>query len=133
VLALEVALEVPEDRERSLARSYAAILSHTNGGRYDATGDHARRAALESFRSPGARPWERRAEGELRAPGETARKRDPSTLDELTPQELQISALVDSAVRMGLHGSATSRSRRSVPDNGTLGHADWASVPQSAL
>ena len=27
---------------------------------------------------------------ELRATGETARKRDPSTLDDLTPQELQI-------------------------------------------
>jgi DNA-binding CsgD family transcriptional regulator len=52
------------------------------------------RSALESFRSLGATPWELRAEGELRATGETARKRDPSTLDQLTPQELQIAALV---------------------------------------
>jgi DNA-binding NarL/FixJ family response regulator len=39
-------------------------------------------------------PWERRAAAELRASGETARKRDPSTLDDLTPQELQIAGLV---------------------------------------
>jgi DNA-binding CsgD family transcriptional regulator len=30
----------------------------------------------------------------LRASGETARRRDPSTLDELTPQELQIARMV---------------------------------------
>jgi DNA-binding NarL/FixJ family response regulator len=30
----------------------------------------------------------------LRASGETARKRDPSTRDQLTPQELQIARLV---------------------------------------
>ena len=52
------------------------------------------RAATESFCSLGALPWEQRAEGELRATGETARKRDPSTLDQLTPQELQIAGLV---------------------------------------
>ena len=39
-------------------------------------------------------PWEARARSELRASGETARKRDPSTRDQLTPQELQISRLV---------------------------------------
>ena len=33
--------------------------------------------------------WADRAAGELRATGETARTRDPSTLGELTPQELQ--------------------------------------------
>ena len=38
--------------------------------------------------------WEQRAANELRATGETARKRDASTLDELTPQELQIARLV---------------------------------------
>ncbi|HET7378887.1 MAG TPA: helix-turn-helix transcriptional regulator, partial [Gaiellales bacterium] len=52
------------------------------------------RAALDLFRSLGTTPWEQRAEGELRATGETARKRDPSTLDQLTPQELQIAGLV---------------------------------------
>lgn len=53
---------------------------------------HLRRAA-ELFRSVGADPWAERAEGELRASGETARKRDPSTRAQLTPQELQITTL----------------------------------------
>jgi ATP/maltotriose-dependent transcriptional regulator MalT len=52
------------------------------------------RAAGALFHSIGALPWAQRAEAELRATGETIRKRDPSTLDELTPQELQIAGLV---------------------------------------
>jgi len=54
---------------------------------------HLRRAA-DLFRQVGAPPWEERAAAELRATGETARRRDPSTLDQLTPQELQIARLV---------------------------------------
>jgi DNA-binding CsgD family transcriptional regulator len=54
---------------------------------------HLRRAA-DLFRQVGAPPWEDRAEAELRATGETARRRDPWTLDQLTPQELQIAGLV---------------------------------------
>jgi DNA-binding CsgD family transcriptional regulator len=54
---------------------------------------HLRRAA-DLFRQVGAPPWEDRAEAELRATGEKARRRDPSTLDQLTPQELQIAGLV---------------------------------------
>ena len=38
-------------------------------------------------------PWADRARGELRASGESARKRDPSTRDQLTPQELNIAGL----------------------------------------
>ncbi len=53
-----------------------------------------RMAVLELFRGLGTMLWEERAEAELRATGETARKRDPSTLDQLTPQELQIAGLV---------------------------------------
>ena len=51
-------------------------------------------AALELFQRLGAVPWAERAEAELRATGETARKRDPFALARLTPQELQISRLV---------------------------------------
>jgi DNA-binding CsgD family transcriptional regulator len=58
---------------------------------------HLRRAA-DLFRQVGTTPWEERAEAELRATGETARKRDPSTLDQLTPQELQIAGLVASGM-----------------------------------
>ena len=52
------------------------------------------RSALETFQRLGAAPWAERATAELRATGETARKRDPSTLSQLTPQELQIIRLV---------------------------------------
>jgi Bacterial regulatory proteins, luxR family len=51
------------------------------------------RAAADEFRRLGTRPWQDRAEAELRATGETARRREPSTLGELTPQELQIAQL----------------------------------------
>jgi DNA-binding CsgD family transcriptional regulator len=52
------------------------------------------RAALDVFEGLGAALWAERARGELRASGETARKRDASTLDDLTPQELRIATLV---------------------------------------
>ena len=52
------------------------------------------RAAYESFERLGAAPWAERASTELQATGETARKRDPSTISQLTPQELQIARLV---------------------------------------
>jgi len=58
---------------------------------------HLRRAA-DLFHQVGVPPWEERAEAELRATGETARRRDPSTLDQLTPQELQIAGLVASGM-----------------------------------
>jgi DNA-binding CsgD family transcriptional regulator len=51
------------------------------------------RAALEIFERLGATPWAERARGELRASGETARKRDPSTLQQLTAQERQVACL----------------------------------------
>ena len=52
------------------------------------------RAALDAFDDLGAAPWAERARTELIATGERARRRDPSTLDELTPQELQIGMLL---------------------------------------
>jgi ATP/maltotriose-dependent transcriptional regulator MalT len=52
------------------------------------------REALESFERLGAVSWAERARGELRATGEVSRKRDPSTIDQLTPQELQVARLV---------------------------------------
>jgi DNA-binding CsgD family transcriptional regulator len=52
------------------------------------------RAALETFERLRAAPWKERALRELRASGERARERDPSTLDRLTAQELQIAQFV---------------------------------------
>ena len=52
------------------------------------------RAALETFEKLDAAPWADRARAELAASGETLRRRDPSTIDELTPQELQIAMLL---------------------------------------
>ena len=44
------------------------------------------RMALDVFEQLGALPWEERARSELRASGETARRRDASSRDLLTPQ-----------------------------------------------
>jgi DNA-binding NarL/FixJ family response regulator len=49
---------------------------------------------VEGIDALGADPWAERARAELRASGETARSSDPSTIDQLTPQELQIIRLV---------------------------------------
>jgi FixJ family two-component response regulator len=48
------------------------------------------RHALDIFERPGAAPWAEREHAELRATGETARRRNPSTLQQLTPQEMRI-------------------------------------------
>ncbi|MGD9958999.1 AAA family ATPase [Nocardioides sp.] len=58
---------------------------------------HLRRA-LETFQDVRAESLALRAESELRASGETARKRDPSTLLQLTPTELKIAQLVSSGM-----------------------------------
>jgi DNA-binding CsgD family transcriptional regulator len=52
------------------------------------------RAALAVFERLDARPWAERARVELAASGARLRRRDPSTVDELTPQELQIAVLL---------------------------------------
>src|SRR5262245_5870045 len=52
------------------------------------------RSAVEAFERLRAEPWAERARAELRATGETARRRDPSEIDQLTAQERQISRLV---------------------------------------
>jgi DNA-binding CsgD family transcriptional regulator len=69
-------------------------------------GEHLRRArrrvdarahlrdALQVFEELGATRWATRATTELRASGETARRRDVTTTTELTAQERQVAALV---------------------------------------
>jgi DNA-binding NarL/FixJ family response regulator len=51
------------------------------------------RAAHEAFAAIGAEPFADRAARELRATGETVRKRSVETRDDLTPQEAQIARL----------------------------------------
>src|SRR5262249_21270969 len=74
-------------------------------------GEHLRRArrraasraqlhqALEIFDEIHAAPWAARARSELLATGETARKRDSSTVDQLTAQELQICRFVTEGLK----------------------------------
>ncbi|MER6000576.1 AAA family ATPase [Nonomuraea angiospora] len=52
------------------------------------------RAACETFERLDAAPWAEFARVELQATGETARKRDPAAVAQLTPQEVQITRLV---------------------------------------
>ena len=52
------------------------------------------RAALDAFERLGSVPWADQARAELAATGERARRRDPSTLDDLTPQEFQLAGML---------------------------------------
>jgi len=52
------------------------------------------RSALDTFEGIFTPLWAERARGGLRATGETARKRDLSSLDTLTPQERRVARLV---------------------------------------
>jgi DNA-binding CsgD family transcriptional regulator len=51
-------------------------------------------AALDVFERLGAAPWVNTVRSELLATGATLRRRDPTTVDELTAQELQIALLL---------------------------------------
>jgi DNA-binding CsgD family transcriptional regulator len=92
----ERALSLHTEGERAFDRARTALLYgeflRRERRRIDARAQL--RAALEVLEQLGAAAWAHRARVELRASGETARKRDPSTIDELTPQELQIARFV---------------------------------------
>jgi DNA-binding CsgD family transcriptional regulator len=77
-----------------LARIHLLYGEHLRRERRRTDSRFQLRAALEAFARLGAEPWAERARAELRASGETARRRDPSTLSQLTPQELQIARFV---------------------------------------
>jgi DNA-binding CsgD family transcriptional regulator len=91
----EAALALAEDAyPLDLARIQLLYGEHLRRSRRRTDARSQLRAALDSFERLGAEPWAERARSELRASGETARKRDPSTLSQLTPQELQVAHLV---------------------------------------
>ena len=92
----EEALALHQDQARPFDLARTELL-YGEALRRDRRRGEARahlRSALESFQRLQAAPWAERAGAELRATGETARRRDPSTLSQLTPQELQIVQLV---------------------------------------
>ncbi|HKA26759.1 MAG TPA: AAA family ATPase [Gaiellaceae bacterium] len=93
--AYEEALELADDaRPFDLARIHLLYGEHLRRERHRVDARLHLRSALETFGRLRAAPWAERAAAELRATGETARKRDPSTVEQLTPQELQIARFV---------------------------------------
>jgi len=84
----------PYDQARTQL-AYGEFLRRTNR-RVDARAQL--RSALETLTDLGAAPLATRAAQELRASGETARKRDPSTLVDLTPMERKVAQLVSTGL-----------------------------------
>jgi DNA-binding CsgD family transcriptional regulator len=76
------------------ARSRLAYGSRLRRARRRTQARHQLRQAVEAFDRLGAAPWSDLARAELTATGETARRRDASTRDRLTPQELQVALLL---------------------------------------
>jgi DNA-binding CsgD family transcriptional regulator len=92
VTALEVHAEAARPFER--ARSELAYGEFLRRARHRVEARKHLQAALDGFEGLGAMLWAEKARVELRASGQTARKRDPSTRGELTEQELQIARFV---------------------------------------
>lgn len=90
--ALEVS--APNQRPFDMARIRLALGIHLRRNRRRMDARPHLEEALASFESMGARPWAEQASRELRASGKTARARDPSTMFDLTPQELQVARFV---------------------------------------
>ncbi|WP_152230750.1 AAA family ATPase [Georgenia ruanii] len=76
------------------ARTQLAYGEHLRRVRRRVDAREQLRAALATFEEVQARPWAERAAQELRASGETARRRDEPADASLTPQELQVVGLV---------------------------------------
>ena len=90
--ALELHEADPRPFDRARTRLAYGELLRRAGRRVDSR--VLLRAALETFDGLGATAWTDRARRELRASGESARRRDPSTALTLTAQEQQVTHLV---------------------------------------
>ena len=90
--ALEVHAATPDVFEA--ARTRLALGAYLRRARRRTDARAQLRAAIETFDELGAQPWATLASVELAATGETARRRSPDTLDDLTPQELQIALIL---------------------------------------
>lgn len=91
-----VALAEHREGSRSFeqARTELAYGGFLRRGRRRVDAREHLRSALTRFDELGAALWAERAESELRASGEKTRRRDPSTVFDLTPQELQVADFV---------------------------------------
>ena len=76
------------------ARTRLLLGEHLRRGRRRVDAREHLRAALETFELLGAAPWAQRARSELRASGESIRKRQTGTSGRLSPQELQVAKFV---------------------------------------
>ena len=103
---------ITDDHAAAAAAFAGALEAHRTAGMFErgrthlCCGEHLRRhglrrdsrqhlsSALEAFELTGAAPWAERARSELRASGQTIRRREPATPEDLSPQELQIARLV---------------------------------------
>jgi DNA-binding CsgD family transcriptional regulator len=94
--SFEEALELHGEWPRPFDRARTELLcgEHLRRRRRRTEARTHLRSALQALEALGAEPWAERARLELRASGETAHRRDPAALTELTPQELQIARLV---------------------------------------
>jgi DNA-binding CsgD family transcriptional regulator len=94
LLSEALALHDRDRRPFSQARTLLLLGEHLRRERRRTEARPHLRAAVETFARLGTSPWEARARAELRATGERARRREPSTFTQLTPQQLQIVRLV---------------------------------------
>jgi len=94
LLSEALILHERDRRPFSQARTQLLLGEHLRRERRRVEARPQLRTATETFERLGAAPWEERARAELRATGETARKREPNTLTQLTPQQLHIVRLV---------------------------------------
>jgi DNA-binding CsgD family transcriptional regulator len=91
---LALQLHAQADRPMEQARTQLLYGQHLRHRRRRADARPHLRAAMETFQRLGACVWADRARHELRATGESTRRRQPSTLATLTPQELRVVAAV---------------------------------------
>lgn len=94
LLSEALAFHEGDRRPFDRARTLLLLGEHLRRERRRAEARSHLRTATEIFDRLGAYPWEKRARAELRATGERARRREPSTLTQLTPQQMQIVRLV---------------------------------------
>lgn len=92
----EEALRLHTDSARPMdrGRTFLAYGEHLRRTRRRVAAREHLRAAVEIFEDLKATPWVERATQELRASGETARRRDDAAMAQLTPTELQVAELV---------------------------------------